>query len=141
LTYECGLTSRVAFHGSLPHRAVADLMRKSSIVCQPSVTAADGDSEGLPTVALEAAATARPLVATRHSGIPEIVVDGTTGFLVAERDVRGLADRLLLLLENADLRRAMGEAGRRRIEERFDLGRQAERLEEIYGETISRFRR
>ena len=140
LTAECGLTSRVTFHGSLPHRAVAGLMQKSSIVCQPSVTAADGDSEGLPTVALEAAATARPIVATRHSGIPEIVVDGTTGFLLAERDVRGLADRLLLLLKNADLRRAMGEAGRRRIEERFDLRRQAERLEEIYSETISRFR-
>jgi glycosyltransferase involved in cell wall biosynthesis len=116
-------------------------MQKASIICQPSVTAADGDSEGLPTVVLEAAATAKPLLATHHSGIPEIVVDGTTGFLVPEREVGALADRLLLLLKNADLRRRMGEAGRRRIEEHFDLRKQAKRLEEIYGETISSFNR
>ena len=141
LVSDCGLSSRVTLHGSLSHRAVADLMQKASIISQPSVTAADGDSEGLPTVVLEAAATAKPLLATHHSGIPEIVVDGTTGFLVPERDVAALADRLLLLLENADLRRKMGEAGRRRIEEHFDLRKQAKRLEEIYGETISSFDR
>ena len=116
-------------------------MQNASIVCQPSVTASDGDSEGLPTVVLEAAATAKPLVGTRHSGIPEIIVDGKTGFLVAERDVGALADRLLSLLGNAELRRKMGEAGRKRIEEKFDLRKQAKRLEEIYSETISSFRR
>jgi glycosyltransferase involved in cell wall biosynthesis len=92
-------------------------------------------------VVLEAAATAKPLVSTHHSGIPEIIVDGTTGFLVAERDVGALADRLLSLLRNADLRRKMGEAGRRRVEEKFDISKQAERLEEIYSETIASFRR
>jgi glycosyltransferase involved in cell wall biosynthesis len=140
LSAECGLSDRVAFHGSLPHGAVADLMRRAAIVCQPSVTAADGDSEGLPTVVLEAAATAKPLVGTRHSGIPEIIVDGETGFLVAEREVGALADRLLSLLGNAELRRKMGAAGRKRTEEKFDLRKQARRLEEIYGETISDFR-
>ncbi len=139
LTSECGLAARVSFRGSLPHRAVATLMQSSSVVCQPSVTAADGDAEGLPTVVLEAAATARPLVATRHSGIPEIIVDGKTGFLVAERDVEALADRLLSLLGNVELRKRMGEAGRKRIEEKFDLRKQAKRLEEIYSETISSF--
>jgi glycosyltransferase involved in cell wall biosynthesis len=141
LVSDCGLSARVTLHGSLSHRAIADLMKKASIICQPSVTAADGDSEGLPTVVLEAAATAKPLLATNHSGIPEIVVEGTTGFLVPERDVAALADRLLSLLKNADLRRRMGEAGRRRIEEHFDLKKQAKRLEEIYGETISSFNR
>jgi glycosyltransferase involved in cell wall biosynthesis len=141
LVSDCGLSSRVTLHGSLSHRAVADLMQKASIICQPSVTAADGDAEGLPTVVLEAAATAKPLLATHHSGIPEIVVDGTTGFLVPERDVAALADRLLSLLKNADLRRRMGEAGRRRIEEHFNLRKQVNRLEEIYGETISSFNR
>jgi glycosyltransferase involved in cell wall biosynthesis len=141
LTSECGLSARVVFHGSLPHEEVATLMQNASIVCQPSVTASDGDAEGLPTVVLEAAATAKPLVGTLHSGIPEIVADGKTGFLVAERNVAELADRLLLLLENAELRRKMGEAGRKRIEEKFDLRKQAKLLEEIYGETISSFRR
>jgi len=139
LTSERGLSDRVTFHGSLSHRAVAALMQSSSVVCQPSVTAADGDAEGLPTVVLEAAATARPLVATCHSGIPEIIADGKTGFLVGERDVEALADRLLSLLGNVELRKRMGEAGRRRIEEKFDLRKQAKRLEEIYSETISSF--
>ena len=141
LTSESGLSARVTFHGSLPHGEVASLMQNASIVCQPSVTASDGDAEGLPTVVLEAAATAKPLVGTLHSGIPEIVADGKTGFLVAERDVGALADRLLSLLRNAELRGKMGEAGRRRIEEKFDLRKQAKRLEEIYGETISSFGR
>jgi glycosyltransferase involved in cell wall biosynthesis len=139
LTAECGLSARVTFHGSLPHRVVASMMQNASVICQPSVTAANGDSEGLPTVVLEAAAAARPLIGTHHSGIPEIIVDGTTGFLVPERDVTALADRLLLLLKNAELRRTMGEAGRERIQEHFDLKTQSKRLEEIYGETISRF--
>jgi glycosyltransferase involved in cell wall biosynthesis len=141
LTSECGVAARVSFRGSLPHREVAALMQGCSVVCQPSVTAADGDSEGLPTVVLEAAATAKPIVGTRHSGIPEIVADGKTGLLVEERDVGALADRLLSLLANLETRKRMGEAGRKRIEERFDLRRQAERLEEIYRETISSFER
>jgi glycosyltransferase involved in cell wall biosynthesis len=141
LSSDCGLSTRISFHGSLSHGAVAALMRKASIVCQPSVTARDGDAEGLPTVVLEAAATAKPVVGTRHSGIPEIILDGKTGFLVAERDVGALADRLLALLRNAELRGRMGEAGRKRIEEKFDIRKQAKRLEEIYDETIASFRR
>ena len=116
-------------------------MREASIVCQPSVTASDGDSEGLPTVVLEASATGRPLLGTLHSGIPEIIEDGKTGFLVAERDVEALADRLRALLGSTDLRRTMGEAGRKRIEENFDLRKQAKKLEEIYAQTISSFQR
>jgi glycosyltransferase involved in cell wall biosynthesis len=141
LTSDCGLRARVAFRGSLSHRAVAAAMQNASIFCQPSVTAADGDSEGMPTTVLEAASTARPLVGTRHSGIPEVIVDGTTGFLVPERDVAALADRLLSLLKNAELRNRMGQAGRRRVEEHFDLRKQSKRLEEIYRETISSFQR
>jgi glycosyltransferase involved in cell wall biosynthesis len=140
LTSDCGLSARVTLRGSLPHRAVATSMQNASIVCQPSVTAADGDSEGLPTTVLEAVATAKPLIGTRHGGIPEVVVDGATGFLVPERDVPALANRLLLLLKNAELRKRMGEAGRRRIEEHFDLRKQSRRLEEIYSETISSFK-
>ncbi len=141
LTSERGVSARVTFYGSLPHREVAALMQRSSIICQPSVTAANGDSEGLPTVVLEAAATGKPLIGTRHSGIPEIIADGTTGFLVPERDVAALADRLLILIKSAELRRKLGEAGRKRIEREFDLRKQAKRLEEIYRETISSFER
>ena len=61
---------------------------------QHSITASNGDTEGLPVGILEAMATALPVISTRHSGIPEAVEDGITGFLVEEHDVRGMAERM-----------------------------------------------
>ena len=61
-------------------------MRRATLLAAPSLTARDGDAEGLPNVVVEAAASGLPVVATRHSGIPEAVEDGETGFLVREGD-------------------------------------------------------
>jgi glycosyltransferase involved in cell wall biosynthesis len=113
---------------------VAMWMRRASLLAAPSVTARDGDAEGLPNVVVEGAACGIPVVATRHSGIPEAVEDGQTGYLVAERDRAGLAARIGALLESADLRREMGFAARTLAVERFDRVAQAERLEAIYDE-------
>ena len=102
------------------------------MLAAPSITARDGDAEGLPTVIVEAAASSLPAVGTRHAGIPEAIVDGKTGFLVAERDAEALGDRLGALLGSAELAARMGAAARSHAEQRFDLARQTERLEEIY---------
>ena len=126
------LGDRVRFLGALPPGDVAAWMRRAWLLAAPSLTAADGDAEGLPTVIVEAAASALPTVATRHSGIPEVVSDGETGFLVPEHDVDALAARLAVLLESVDLRRRMGAAARMQAEQRFDLSRQSARLEAIY---------
>lgn len=77
--------------------------------------------EGLPLSVLEAMAAALPVVASRIDGIPEAVADGETGLLVAPRDPVGAADVLGRLVASADLRRRLGDAGRRRVEERFAL--------------------
>lgn len=122
----------VAFLGALPEPEVAGWMRRAWALAVPSVTARDGDSEGLPTVLAEAAASALPAVGSRHSGIPEAIEDGETGFIVDERDPAALAARLTELLRSADMRRRMGEAARRLAETRFDGARQTARLEEIY---------
>ena len=71
--------------------------------------------EALPYALLEAMATELPLVATRVGGIPEVVVDGETGFLVPKRDPGALADKLALLLAHPELRSRMGAAGRMRV--------------------------
>ncbi len=126
------LGDRVRFLGNLSHEEVVQAMRRASVLATPSVTARDGDAEGLPTVVVEAAACGLPVVATRHSGIPEAVQDGATGFIVPERDADALAAKLALLLGSDDLRGRMGMAARRRAEERFDLARQTERLEALY---------
>ena len=69
---------------------------------------------------------------TRHSGIPEAVIEGETGFLVPENDPEALAGRLALLLESAELRGRMGAAARRLAEKGFDLRVQTAKLEQIY---------
>jgi glycosyltransferase involved in cell wall biosynthesis len=129
---------RVEFTGALPPDEVARWMGRAWGLAAPSVTAADGDSEGLPTVVFEAAAASLPVVASDHSGLPEAVADGETGFVVPEGDVAALAGRLETLLASADLRARMAVAARKRAEERFDSGRQTAALEDLYDRVTGR---
>lgn len=132
LTNSLGLDQRVNFMGVQPHSEVMNWMSKASIFCLPSVTARSGDSEGLGMVFLEAAAMAVPSVGTFHGGIPEAIEDGSTGFLVPERDVNALAERLEHLLENDSMCEKMGQAARRMVEEKFNLLEQTQKLEDMY---------
>jgi colanic acid/amylovoran biosynthesis glycosyltransferase len=124
----------VRFLGALPPDEVASWMRRASVLAAPSLTAADGDAEGLPNVVVEAAASGLPVVATHHSGIPEAVIDGETGFLVPEGDAAALAERLGALLGADALRQAMGTAARGLADERFDRALLTARLQAIYDE-------
>jgi glycosyltransferase involved in cell wall biosynthesis len=126
------LGGRIRFLGALPSDEVTKWMQRASVLAVPSVTAADGDAEGLPNVAVEAAAAGLPVVGTRHSGIPEAVDDGTSGFLVPEHNVEALAARLAALLGSESLRREMGAAARRLAERKFDRRMLTSRLEAIY---------
>lgn len=127
-----GLSGAVRFLGALSSAETGDWMRRAWVLAAPSVTARDGDAEGLPTVIVEAAASALPAVGSDHSGIPEAIDDGRTGFVVPERDAGALADRLLTLLGSADLRHRMGGAARALAEQRFDSARQTGLLEDHY---------
>ncbi|HEX8261667.1 MAG TPA: glycosyltransferase [Allosphingosinicella sp.] len=132
------LGAAVRFAGALPPVEVLGWMRRAWLLAAPSVTARDGDAEGLPTVICEAAAAGLPVVATRHSGIPEAVLDGETGLLSAEGDVAALARNLSFLLASPDMREAMSAAGRRLARERFDLEAQTARLERHYDSVVGR---
>lgn len=134
------LTQSVIFRGSCTHDEVVGSMKKAAVFSLPSVTGKDGNSEGLPSVFLEAAAAMKPVVGTYHSGIPEAVYDGKTGFLVPEKDINALADRLTTLLKNPLLRREMGETGRKKVEVDFDISKQTKRLEDIYMDLIQAYR-
>jgi glycosyltransferase involved in cell wall biosynthesis len=138
LVSDLGLSGSVEFLGSIPYSRVADMMRSASIFCLPSVTARNGDSEGMPIALLEASASGKPVIGTDHAGIPEAVKDGETRFIVPERDGEALASRLTLLLANRALRHRMGLAGRRMVEERFDIRLQTQKLEAIYRNVIDR---
>jgi glycosyltransferase involved in cell wall biosynthesis len=129
---------RVTYTGALPPEEVARWMSRAWLLAAPSVTAADGDSEGLPTVVCEAAAASLPAVVSDHSGLPEAVVDGETGFLVPEGDAAALAARLETLLASPELRATMAGAARRLAEQRFDSARQIAALEDLYDRVTRR---
>lgn len=136
LTQTLGLEGRVHWLGFQPQKTVLQLMQGAEIFALPSQTAADGDSEALGIVFNEASACGIPIVATRHGGIPEAVLDGETGLLVAERAEAELAEKLHLLLEDRGLGQQMGRRGREWVCDRFDLRRQTAQLETIYDSLI-----
>ena len=126
----------VIFTGSRDSEAVRQQMSIASMLVAPSVTAASGDSEGLPIVVCEAQAMGLPVVGTRHAGIPEVVQDGKTGFLVPERSIYKLAQRISLLLDRPALRREMGAEARANVCLNFNLQLQTARLEELYQRAV-----
>lgn len=122
----------VNFTGFLPLSEVKDWLGRAAVVAVPSVTARDGNSEGLPTVILEAQAMGTPVVATRHAGNAEGVSEGRSALLVDERDVEGLADALRFFLESPRAVSEFGAAGRRFAETHFSIDAQVEGLERLY---------
>ncbi len=137
LTKQLGIEHRVRFLGAQPHETVLQLMQQAEIFALPSQIAKSGECEGLPIVILEASACAVPVLSTYHSGIPEAVLDGETGFLVAEKDQTALSERLDHLLSDRALSKQMGQQGRELICEAFDLRKQTIKLEAIYDSLIN----
>jgi glycosyltransferase involved in cell wall biosynthesis len=113
------------------HDDVAALLARLDVVALPSWT------EGLPMVLLEAMAAGRPVVATPVGGTPELVVDGETGLLVPPRDPEALAAALRRVLDDRELADRLGEAGRRRVSERFSLEAMTRRVLELYDEVTA----
>jgi glycosyltransferase involved in cell wall biosynthesis len=133
LCSEAGIRERVEFAGRVAKPRILELMRGADVFVHHSVTAADGDMEGIPTVIMEAMATGLVVVSTRHSGIPELVDDGIDGFLVDERDVDGYVERLRGL---GSAGAAIGRAAREKIEEKFNMSKQNGKLRELYQRAI-----
>lgn len=123
---------RVEFAGSESPAKIRDRLASAWLFAAPSVTAIDGDTEGLGMVFLEAQALQTPVVSFRSGGVVEAVADGETALLCDERDVDALADNIDQLLENPALRHQMGSRGRARVESQFDIRKQCALLEQIY---------
>ncbi len=131
-------THGTRFLGAQSREEVQRLMASARCLAAPSVTAADGDAEGLPIVLCEALALGLPVASTVHSGVPELVQHGQSGLLSTEGDVDGLARHLLALCMDDGLTERLRAAGRMRVEQAFNLQRQTEMLEEIYDEVSGR---
>jgi glycosyltransferase involved in cell wall biosynthesis len=132
---ELGVSCR--FLGAQPPATVRKHLQGARIFCAPSVTAENGDSEGLGIVFAEAQAMGIPVVSSLHGGIPEVVSNGRTGLLVRERDHPALAAAIASLLGNVSLWEQFRHNAQAHIEHSFDLAKQTAELETIYQDVIA----
>ena len=120
LCEELKIQPQVRFLGAIPNAEMPACYQAAQVVVFPSVVARDGDQEGFGLVMVEALGCECAVVATDLPAIRDIIVDGMTGLIVPEKDPEALADKILMLLENAELRSALGRDGRSFVWERYD---------------------
>lgn len=126
-----GLEGSAVFPGSQNPDFVRRELSRSRAFVQHSVVSANGDSEGTPVAIMEASASGVPIVATRHAGIPEIVIDGETGLLVDEHDVDAMAQAMVRLAKEPALAEALGTAGRKHVLANYHLCERVAALKRI----------
>jgi colanic acid/amylovoran biosynthesis glycosyltransferase len=134
---DLGIADVVEFAGVLSSRDVAGVLAESDVLMAPSVVAIDGNRESGVIALKEGSASELAVLGTYHGGIPEIIDDGVTGYLVPERDVATLANRLERLFTDRALCERLGRAGRSKMEREYDLSRQVRVLEGHYDDAIA----
>jgi len=128
-----GVKNDVIFLGQ--RSDVNQILKAFDIFVFPSLT------EGLPLVVIEAMATGLPIVASHVGGIPELVVNGETGFLVSPASKEEIKEAIIKLLNNPELRKEMGQIARKRFETHFSLPQMVQKYIEVYEEVVRKFKR
>jgi glycosyltransferase involved in cell wall biosynthesis len=131
LAKQLNVSDRVLFRGSLPVSAVYAAMRCADLFVQHNVRTAEGQEEAIGGSPIEAAAHGLSVIGTRSGGVPEAVVHGTTGLLGQSGDENAMAESMLTLFRNPELRLRYGSAGRERAKNLFDLRKQNRKLEQM----------
>ncbi len=127
------LGDSIDFLGMRSYAEYLSELSRADLFLSPSVTAANGDTEGgAPTTILDAQALGVPVVATTHADIPNVTIPGGSALLVPERDSQSLAAALEELIPDPDRRRSMGDAGREYVARFHDIAREIENLEAAY---------
>jgi colanic acid/amylovoran biosynthesis glycosyltransferase len=132
LVSKLGLGRHVRFLGAVDQNEVLELYRQAHIFILPSVIGRNGGTEGQGLALQEAQAVGLPIISTSIGGIPEGVLDGKSGFLVQERDVDALTERLQYLIAHPELWPEMGRCGRKFVEEKYDIKMLNSKLVRIY---------
>ena len=125
---QAGIENKVRFFGLQPGNVLDILYRSCDIFLLPSKTASNGDREGIPAVLMEAMSHAKPVISTRHAGIPELVSE----ILVDEKDVAALVDGINKLMSDQDLRREMGQRNREIVRQKYSRANVVELLD-VFG--------
>jgi colanic acid/amylovoran biosynthesis glycosyltransferase len=126
-----GLGDAVEFLGVQGPNEILSLMKRSRAFVQHSLRTSYGDSEGTPVGILEAAAAGLPVVSTLHAGIPDVITEGQSGFLVPEKDFNAMADRMGRLAQDPALAKRLGEAGRKKVFSDYSREKSFEGLRKI----------
>ncbi len=137
LIQELNLTNNVELMGWRNETEIVDILSKTQIFVAPSITAADGNQDAPINVLKEAMAIGLPVVSTYHGGIPELVEDGKSGFLVPEKDASALADKLSYLIEHPELWSSMGQAGREYVLQHYNLRQLNDDLMNVYRSLVN----
>lgn len=125
------LENNIEFLGVMTRQQIQLEMENSIAFVQHSIIAENGDSEGTPVVVLEASASGIPVVSTKHAGIPDVVLDKETGFLVDEHDVKGMANKMKMLLSDVKLSQVLGSKGKEFIRANYSLKQHISKIDEI----------
>ncbi len=132
LVIELNLTNKVTFLGPLTSIEVKNHMQTADVFIQPSITADNGDMEGVPVAIMEAMAVGVPVISTFHSGIPELITHNEHGLLAKERDTRALADNISCLYrDDGNLATKFRQNARLRIEAIADVDKLNQGLLEL----------
>lgn len=137
LIQELDVSDTIKLLGQKQQKELIEILNNSHIFIAPSVTSKNGDQDAPVNVLKEAMAMGLPVVSTHHGGIPELVEDGISGFLVSERDANTLAEKLGYLSEHPESWSEMGQAGRAHVEEHYNIDKLNEYLVEIYQQVLT----
>lgn len=127
-----GLPKQMRMHGRLPRHEVVKMHGSADVLVLASVPTRRGKREGIPVVLMEGMASGLPVVSSAISGIPELVVSEQTGLLVPPRDATALADALYRLWNDAALRDRLGQGGREKVLQEFNLPTNAAELSQLF---------
>lgn len=137
LVKENNMTGQVKFLDVCSPEQIARIFKKARAYVQHSVKGPDGNSEGLPLSIIEAQASGLPVISTKHGGITEIVISNKTGFLVNEHDTKSMSKAMEQLVKDPKLAAIMGQEGRRRVLNNFDINKSIHRLWKTLNDTKS----
>ena len=131
LIEQLNVADNVKLLGWKEQQEVLRIIEESDLVLAPSVTSRNGDCEGIPVSLMESMARGLPVISTYHSGIPELIENGVSGYLLAEREINDLANKIEHLIAEPELRQKMGQAGRRKVETDYNIDLLNDHLVEI----------
>jgi len=129
LVKQLNLSKNIKFVGKVNPSEVQQYFRNADVFVHHSITSSAGDQEGIPNVIMEAMAMGLPVISSYHAGIPELIKSGQNGFLVKEKDIDGLTEKMLCIYNCAE---EFSLEGRATIESEFNLRIQLQKLEHFY---------